>query len=109
MRVVWLYAGDHWFLLPQDHSFLVALRDVKSPDMDFFFQNKAARDDEGLFHHRKYCRIAFLPNRRYGFDLTANRCSFDHHPFVVQRFFDKSLVLARYGANPHHTVRDLEF
>ena len=52
-----------------------------SPDMNFFFQNKAALDDEGFFHHRKYCRIAFLPNgRRNGFDLTANRSSFDLHP-----------------------------
>ena len=83
LRVVRLYAGDHCFLLPQDHSFLVALRDMKSPDMDFFFQNKAALDDEGLFHHRKYCRIAFLPNGRDGFDLTAKRYSFDLHPFVV--------------------------
>jgi hypothetical protein len=95
LRVVRLYASDHCFLLPQDHSFLVALRDMKSPDMDFFYQNKAALDDEGLFHHRKYCRIAFLPNGRDGFDLTANRYSFDLHPFVLQRFIDESLVLAR--------------
>jgi hypothetical protein len=104
-----LYAGDHCFLLPQDHSFLVARRDMKSADMDFFFQNKAALDDEGLFHQRKYCRIAFLPNRRDGFDLTANRYSFDLHPFVVQRFIDKRLVLARYGADPHYIARDLQF
>ena len=106
-RVVRLYAGDHCFLLPQGHSFLVALRDTKSPDMDFFFQNKAARDDEGLFHHRKYCRIAFPPNGWDGFDPTANRHSFDLHPFVVQRFIDESLVLARYGADPHHIAGDL--
>jgi hypothetical protein len=107
MRVVWLYAGDHWFLLPQDHSFLVALRDVKSPDMDFFFQNKAARDDYGLLHDREYCRIAFLPNGRDDFDFTANRYSFDLQPFVVQHFIDESLVLARNGADLHHIARGL--
>jgi hypothetical protein len=99
LRVVRLDAGNHCFLLPQDHSFLVALRDLKSPDVDFFFQNKAALDDDGLFHHRKYGRIAFLPNGRYGFDLTANRYSIDLHPFVIQRFIDEALMLARDGAH----------
>jgi hypothetical protein len=47
LRAVRLYAGDHCFLLAQAHSFLVALRNMNSADMDFFFQNKAARDDEG--------------------------------------------------------------
>ena len=61
LRVVRLYAGDHCFLLPQDHSFLVALDDMKSPDMDFFFQNKAALDDEGLFHHRKTVEDVSVP------------------------------------------------
>ena len=84
-----LYASDHCLLLPQDHSFLVALRHMKTPDMDFFFQNKAALDDDGLFHHRKNCRIAFLSNGRHGIDLTANRYSIDLHPFMVQRFIDK--------------------
>jgi hypothetical protein len=30
-------------------------------------------------------------------------------PFVVQRFIDESLVLARYGADPHHIARDRQF
>ena len=60
-----LYAGDHCFLLAQDHSFLVALRDMKSPDMNFFFQNKAAGDDEGLFHHRTES-IVVSPSCRTG-------------------------------------------
>jgi hypothetical protein len=31
------------------------------------------------------------------------------HPFVVQRFIDESLVLARYGADSHYIARDLQF
>ena len=56
--------------------------------MDFFCQNKTTLDDNGLFHHRKNCRIAFLSNGRHGIDLTANRYSIDLHPFVVQHFID---------------------
>ena len=77
--------------------------------MDFFCQNKAALNDHGLFHHRKNCRIAFLSNGRHGIDLTANRHSIDLHPFVVQRFIDKTLVLAGNGADLHHIARDLSF
>jgi hypothetical protein len=82
---------------------------MKTPDVDFFFQNKAPLDDDALFHHRKNCRIAFLSNGRYGIDLTANRYSIDLHPFVVQRFIDEDRVLARNGADLHPTARDLSF
>ena len=104
-----LYAGDNCLLRSQDHSLLVALRDMKSPDMNFLFQNKAALDDDGLFHHRKYCRVAFLPNRRDGFDLAPNRYSIDLHPFVVQRLIDDSRVFARNGADAHQIARGLQF
>jgi hypothetical protein len=83
-----LEASDHCLLLSQEHSFLVPLRHMKTPDVDFFFQNKAALDNDGLFHHRKNCRIALLSNWRDGIDLTANRYSIDLHPFMVQRFID---------------------
>ena len=46
-----LDAGDHCLLLSQDHSFLVALRNTKASDSDFFFQKKVTFDDDGLFHH----------------------------------------------------------
>jgi hypothetical protein len=68
----------------------VPLRHMKAPDMDFFFQNKAALDDDDLFHHRKNCRIAFLSDGRHAIDLTANRYSIDLHPFVVQRFIRRN-------------------
>ena len=77
--------------------------------MDFFCQNKTTLDDNGLFHHRKNCRIAFLSNGRHGIDLTANRYSIDLHPCVIQRFIDKTLVLAGNGADLHHIALDLSF
>jgi hypothetical protein len=82
---------------------------MKTPDANFFFQNKAPLNDDALFHHRKNCRIAFLSNGWHGIDLTANWYSIDLHPFVVQRFIDEGGVLARNGADLHPIARDPSF
>jgi hypothetical protein len=62
-------------------------------DPDFFFKNKAAFDDENLFHHRQDRCFALLSNRRYCIDGTIDRPPIDLHAFMIQHIIDYALTL----------------
>jgi hypothetical protein len=62
-------------------------------DPDFFFKNKAAFDDENLFHHRQDRCFALLSNRRYCPDGAIDRHPIDLHAFMIQHFIDYALTL----------------
>jgi hypothetical protein len=77
-----LGSADFGGLLTCRYNFRVAFGHLHTAYVNFFFENKTAFDNNDFFDYGQYCRIAFLPDGRYGGNGPSDRDTLDLYPGV---------------------------